>query len=206
MWERIFKTLAAPGETLHQVAEKNLWKEGLLLVLVIAILKGATQTAAVGNEEALIYLERYFGPSSVDSFSSFMYSPTYMIISSLFSELLGWVVLGAVFFLFAKLFKGHGSMSGMLAGLGYASCPYFLGVPLAALTSLAGNAGSIISGIISFAAAIWVLVLSIIAIRESQQIGTGAAVAVYFIPVVVLGIVFLLLIGFLIAALFLMAP
>ena len=87
----------------------------------------------------------------------------------------------------------------MLAGLGYASTPYFIGAPLAALTSLAGAAGYILSGVIGFATGIWVLVLYIIAIRESQQISTGAAIATFFIPAVLLFILALILIGIIVA-------
>ncbi|MEG3067759.1 MAG: hypothetical protein RQM95_05930 [Syntrophaceticus schinkii] len=70
-----------------------------------------------------------------------------------------------------------------------------------ALASLAGAGGLIIGGVISFAVAIWVLVLNIIAIRESQQIGTGAAVATFLIPVVLLFILALILAGVIVAML-----
>jgi hypothetical protein len=44
-----------------------------------------------------------------------------------------------------------------------------------------------------------VLVLNIIAIKESQRISTGAAVATYFVPAILLGILILLLIGVIVA-------
>ncbi|MGI6405275.1 MAG: hypothetical protein ACOX2E_02105 [Syntrophaceticus sp.] len=34
----------------------------------------------------------------------------------------------------------------MLASLGYANCPYFIGAPLAAITSVAGSFGTTLSG------------------------------------------------------------
>jgi hypothetical protein len=71
---------------------------------------------------------------------------------------------------------------------------------------VAGSFGTTLSGIIGFAVGIWVLVLNIIAIRESQQISTGAAAATYFIPVI-LFIILLILLGVLIAmAIFTSAP
>jgi hypothetical protein len=199
MWERIFGALRAPGKTLNQVAEKNLWKEGLLIIVVVAILQGMSSLVAQGNQDLLFrYLEQFSDQPLMDSIQ---YSPAFTIFSSLFGGLLAWVIAGGIFFLFAKLFKGEGTFSGMLAGLGYASTPYIIGAPLVALASLAGAGGLIIGGVISFAVAIWVLVLNIIAIRESQQIGTGAAVATFLIPVVLLFILALILAGVIVAML-----
>lgn len=196
MWERIFGTLRAPGKTLNQAAENNLWKEGLLIVIAAAILKGISSVVAAGNMEFLLYLEKVLDLPLADSLQ---YSPIFTIFSSLFGGLLGWILLGAVFFLFAKLFKGQGTLSGMLAGLGYASSPYFIGAPLAAVTSLVGVAGYILSSIIGLATSIWVLVLNIIAIKESQKISTGAAIATFFIPGILLFILALFLIGIIVA-------
>lgn len=196
MWERIFGALRAPGKTLNQVAEENLWKEGLLIILIVALLQGLSSIASAGNQDIFRYLEPFMEQPIMDPVQ---YSPIFIILSTLVGGLLGWVIMGAVFFLFAKLFKGRGTFSGMLAGLGYASTPYFIGAPLAALTSLAGAAGYILSGVIGFATGIWVLVLYIIAIRESQQISTGAAIATFFIPAVLLFILALILIGIIVA-------
>jgi hypothetical protein len=203
MWERIFGALSAPGKTLHKAAEMELWKEGLFIVAVVAILNGLSEMVAPGSLETLQYLEESLNFPLAETPLT---SPGFGLFSSLFGGLLGWFVVGAVFFFVAKIFKGQGSFIGMLASLGYANCPYFIGAPLAAITSVAGSFGTTLSGIIGFAVGIWVLVLNIIAIRESQQISTGAAAATYFIPVI-LFIILLILLGVLIAmAIFTSAP
>jgi hypothetical protein len=202
MWERIFGSLRTPGKTFAQVSEQKLWKEGLLIVAIAALLQGLSSIAAAGNEGLLFYLdylEQYLEMPAGDSLSLLTGSPASTIFSSLIGDLIGWVLMGAVFFLFAKLFKGQGTMSGMLGSLGYAASPYFIGAPLSALASLAGAAGYIISTVIGLATAIWVIVLQIIAIKESQRISTGAAVATYFVPAILLGILILLLIGVIVA-------
>ncbi|HHW05897.1 MAG TPA: hypothetical protein GXX32_08385, partial [Methanothermobacter sp.] len=136
-------------------------------------------------------------------FSSAMDSPIAAFFSSLSGDLISWVLGGLLFFLFAKLFKGQGTIPGMLAGLGYASTPFFLGAPLMAVTS-GGIASHLLSSAIGFATAIWVAVLQIIAIRESQQISTGGAIVTFIIPGILLFLIFFFFI-LLVAALILMA-
>ncbi len=194
MWERIIGILRSPVKTLRQTSEAELWKEGLLIVLLVSLLKWLSKLAEPGDQELIKHLKPIMGTSAADQLSTALNSTSMGFFFSLFDDLLVWVIGGLLFFLFAKLFKGRGTVVGMLAGLGYASCPYFLGAPLMAIISLTGTAGYFLSSIIGFAASIWVLVLEIIAIRESQQISTGGAVATYFIPAVLLGIIFFLLI------------
>jgi len=202
MWERIIGVIKSPGETLRQTAEDQLWKEGLLIILLTSVLKWLSQMAAP-KQELLEQLERLTG-SSVEQFSTTLDTPAAAFFSSLSGDLIFWVLGGLLFFLFAKIFKGQGTIPGLLAGLGYASTPHFLGAPLMALTSLGGIAGYLVSSIIGFATTIWVAVLQIIAIRESQQISTGGAIVTFIIP----GILLLLVLVFfilLITALILMA-
>ena len=202
MWERIIGVIMSPRETLQQTAEAELWKEGLLIVLLVSLLKWLSKLAAP-EQELLGQLEKFTG-SSVDQFSSAMDSPIAAFFSSLSGDLIFWVLGGLLFFLFAKLFNGKGTIPGLLAGLGYASTPYFLGAPLMAVTSLGGIAGYLLSSIIGFATTIWVIVLQIIAIRESQQISTGGAIVTFIIPGILLLLIFFLFI-LLITALILMA-
>ncbi len=202
MWDRIIGVIMSPRETLQQTAEAELWKEGLLIVLLVSVLKWLSKLAAP-EQELLGQLGKFTG-ESVDHFSSALDSPTAAFFSSLSGDLIFWVLGGLLFFLFAKLFNGKGTIPGLLAGLGYASTPYFLGAPLMAVTSLGGIAGYLLSSIIGFATTIWVIVLQIIAIRESQQISTGGAIVTFIIPGILLLLIFFLFI-LLITALILMA-
>ncbi|HHY40011.1 MAG TPA: YIP1 family protein [Syntrophaceticus sp.] len=201
MWERIIGVIMSPRETLRQTAEGELWKEGLLIILLTSVLKWLSQLAAP-EQKLLGQLERLTG-SPLQQYSTPLDSPIAAFFSSLSGDLISWALGGLLFFLFAKLFKGQGTIPGMLAGLGYASTPFFLGAPLMAVTS-GGIAGYLLRSAIGFATAIWVAVLQIIAIRESQQISTGGAIVTFIIP----GILLLLVLVFfilLITALILMA-
>ncbi len=100
----------------------------------------------------------------------------------------GLFLWAAVLYLVSCLFKGTGDYWGLFSALGFAQFPGFL-APLAALLGkAAGIIGSILGGLITFAAGIWVLVLSIIALRESRKISTGASVLTFLIPVFVIAI------------------
>jgi len=46
MWERIIGVIKSPGETLRQTAESELWKEGLVIILLTSLLKWLSQLAA----------------------------------------------------------------------------------------------------------------------------------------------------------------
>ena len=45
MWERILSA-ESTWKTLNQVAEENLWKEGLLIILIVALLQGLSSIAS----------------------------------------------------------------------------------------------------------------------------------------------------------------
>lgn len=205
MWEYISGSLAKPVQTLRSAAENNLWKQGLVIVIVLSMLKGSTATVAMRNEEFLSLLETPMSFQGIE-FISFMQSPLVIITFALVGGIVQWLLAGVLFHLFAKLFKGQGTLSGVLASTGYAQSPYFIGIPLTALLSLsAGTGAAVLSGIISFGIGVWVLVLGIIAIKETYQIGTGAAAAAFFIPFILLFVVALFLIGILTAVILFMA-
>ncbi|MGI6405274.1 MAG: hypothetical protein ACOX2E_02100 [Syntrophaceticus sp.] len=96
MWERIFGTISAPGKTLHQAAEKELWKEGLLIVAAIAILQGLCDIATAGSEDILPYLEQF---SELPLAETMQLSPAFTFFSPIIGGLLGWFVVRSSFFL-----------------------------------------------------------------------------------------------------------
>ena len=71
MWEYLAGVIAEPVRALREVAEKKLWKEGLLLVAVLALLNGAV-TAATFNS----HLASNSDPELARFFAAF-YTPGY---------------------------------------------------------------------------------------------------------------------------------
>lgn len=68
----------------------------------------------------------------------------------------------------------------------FASVPLLIMAPLTAVLNLGGSALAIglIRGLVGTVAGIWVLVLQVLAIRESLILSTGRAIAVFLIPFV----------------------
>lgn len=197
MWEYIPGALATPVQTLHSVAERNLWKQGLIIVAVLSLLKGASLTATMGDESVLPLLEMTTGTTGLEAVTSILESPYFLLAATFFGGILQWLLAGVLFHLFARLFKGQGTVGGVLSAIGFAKTPNFIGIPLSTLASVAGGL-AFLSGIIEFGIGIWIAVLEIIAIRENYRIGTGAATATFFIPFILLFIA-LFFIGVLLA-------
>ncbi|HBI26628.1 MAG TPA: hypothetical protein DDY25_02710, partial [Peptococcaceae bacterium] len=84
MWERIFEAFSAPAKTLRQAAEKGLWKEGLFIVAVVAILNRLSEMVTPGYLEALQYLEESF---DFPITGTTLTSPGFELFSSLFGGL-----------------------------------------------------------------------------------------------------------------------
>ncbi len=88
-----------------------------------------------------------------------------------------WVIGTGILHIIAKLFGGKSSYSGYLKAMGYAEAPMALGV-----IPILGN----------FIGGLWALVCVICATKESQELSWGKAIAVVFIPIVILVIVALI--------------
>lgn len=177
MWEYITGAIATPLETLRQVAQKEFWKEGLLLTAASGLIKGATAVVvARSSPPSLSELSAKEFPF-LETMRSLLQSPAYIMANSLISSILFWFVAGVICFGLSRIFKGKGSLKGLLASLGFASAPNLLGYPLAAVFSLFGSPGLLLSSATSFLTSVWVLALEVFSIRESTGIATGAALA-----------------------------
>ncbi len=118
-------------------------------------------------------------------------STSFMVIQILFSAV-GLFVLSGLLHLLSRIFKGSGDYWGLFSALGFAQFPGIL-IPVAeVIKGYGGTAGIVLGTLISLAAGIWVLVLYVIALRESRRITTGASVLTYLI--LFLGIIVIVLI------------
>ncbi len=209
MWEYITGALAAPVRTFRETGQRELWRQGLLLVGGLALLRGLVSAAAAqeaaplppGLEMAPVL------PGHLEGVFNLLHSPRFLLASSLLGGILLWFLGGVAFFALGKIFKGRGSLGGLLGALGFAEAPQFIEIPLAAVLSLLGLPGGILSGLARFGFRIWILVLDVLAVRESLALGTGAAVAAVLIPIALI-LLFFLLIGIILtlSAMFAAAP
>jgi hypothetical protein len=194
MWEYLAGVITEPVRSLREVAAKKLWKEGLLLLVVIALLDGtvgiATYRSGLLQKSALLSL-----PGMTPSLLATLFSPGIFLPYMLIDILLLWFIGGALFYGFSKLFQGRGTLPGMLASLAFAETPFLLCIPLSALALLLGNVtGPLLGSTARMVSALWVLVLDVLAIRESQQIGALQSIGVILLTVAAY-IVFAVLLG-----------
>ncbi len=195
MWEYITGAIVAPLETFRDAAQKRYWKQGLLLVVLVGLIKGSAGViAARSNPSPFSGLSATEFPF-LETLRTMMQSPYYMLTNALISGVLFWFLAGAICFGLSRLFRGEGTLGGLLAGFGFASSPNLIGGPLAALASLLGSPGMLLSSMISFGTGVWVFVLEILSIRESMGISTGAALvtiiiafSAFFCALIVLGL------------------
>ncbi len=191
MWEYLVGVINEPVRTLREVAEKRLWKESLLLVIAITLIGGAVSVVSLKmNPPATSNLSS--DPTLAHFFSTF-YSPAVFFPFMLVSGILSWFIAGAIYYGFSRLFKGQGSLPGMLASLGFAEIPSLVSAPLTALALLLGPAWIFVSYVPGFVAGIWILVLDVLAIRESQHLDTGQAIGVLLITVAALFVLIIII-------------
>jgi hypothetical protein len=88
----------------------------------------------------------------------------------------------------------------MLSGLAFAYVPSVVTVPFTLLVVAFGFLGLLVTGFVSFAISVWVLVLTVIAVRENYALTTGRATGVVLIPI---GAIFVLAIGLVMLIVFL---
>lgn len=84
----------------------------------------------------------------------------------------------AILFLLSRMFKAQGTYIQLFRGLGFATAPQAL------------NLIPVIGGIVG---GIWSLILAIRAVKETQQVSDGAAVAIVLIPALIIGFVLFLI-------------
>lgn len=103
------------------------------------------------------------------------------------------IMFGAVAFLAglavlhfsARLFGGKGTFTALFCTLGFAGFPMVLSVPLAVLGRIGGPGIGALGSVASFGLTVWVIVLSVIALKEAHKLPTGTAIGAYLLAIVV---------------------
>jgi len=95
----------------------------------------------------------------------------------------------ALIHFFARLFGGQGGYWNLFSAYAFAGFPMIIAVPVTFVAGFLGLFGMIISGLVSFALSIWVLVLMILGIRESHGLSTGMSILAYILQFVILIII-----------------
>lgn len=84
----------------------------------------------------------------------------------------------------ARLLGSRGNFRGLLSGLALANVPSVFQAPFALLGVTLGPAGMALNALGTAALSIWVIVLSVLALRETFVTSTGRAVLIYFLSLI----------------------
>lgn len=95
--------------------------------------------------------------------------------------ILWWLISTSLMHLAAEFAGGRGQARGLLALLGIVQMPLILLAPATLLGRLIWTGLTDLAG---FALSLWVLVLSVLAVRENYGLGSGRAVGVYLLPLI----------------------
>ncbi len=194
VFDWLLGVITSPVSTLKEVASKKPVWWGLLIYLGISIL---------GSLAAI------FDPDLVAIYEEMTRQLTFTIpfllltLGGMLISVLLLLIYVGVLHLFGRLFGGSGGYWNLFSAYTFASFPGIIGVPITVLGGLLGVVGSILSGLVGFAISIWVIVLQVIALRESHGLSTGMAILAYFITIFILVIVpIFLVIGLVMAFMF----
>lgn len=189
--------LRSPASTLRALARQRPVAWALLVVVVISLLSAlASGLVALGGDQQQVgQTGRLFGDAAGVGFVVGL-----AVIAPLFA-IIGVAFVAGVVHLASRALGGRAPYASLFVAVGFSQVPSIFQVPVQ-LLALAGAGAAVIAGVVNFALAIWVLVLVVIATRETYDFSTARAVAAVLIPIVVLIVLFALLAAFLVAAIF----
>lgn len=175
--EWLYGVLANPVRSLNEIAREKPVGLAFLVYLGVAALVIASN---IFGDEGFLVLEEsmselgIFIPSSV------------LITGAVLLAVVSIFIMTALLHLLARLFGGTGGYWNLFSAYAFADFPMIISVPINFIAVYAGAAGSILGGLITFGLSIWVIVLQVIALRESHGLSTGASIGAYVIHFVII--------------------
>ncbi len=194
--EWLFGVMASPVRTLNEIAREKPVGLAFLVYLGVAFLVIASN---IFSGEGLLVLEE-----SMVELGVFISAPI-LISGSLIFAVVSIFILTALLHLLARLFGGRGGYWNLFSAYAFADFPMIISVPVTLIIAYAGIVGAIFGGLITFGLSIWVIVLQVIALRESHGLSTGASIGAYVIHFVILIAIPVAIVVAVVAAIFLSA-
>ncbi|MFC1925969.1 Yip1 family protein [Chloroflexota bacterium] len=178
----LYELLTSPSKALLEVSKGKPLGRSILTAVFIAIVLAFS---FLPNPPELIELifDRERGSFNL-ALAVFLW--VIIFLAALFIE-------GGIFHVIARLLRGQGSYPGMVCGLCFACFPFVLFAPLAFMRALLGTSGPVFYSIAYPIPFFWVFYLAVKTTRINYNFSSRRAIAVYFIPGILL-IVFPLLV------------
>ena len=194
--EWLYGVLASPVRTLNEIAREKPVGLAFLVYLGVAVLVMASN---IFGDEGFAVMEE-----SMAELGIFIASPVIMIGTAIFA-VVSIFILTALLHLFARLFGGAGGYWNLFSAYAFADFPMIISAPITLIAAYTGTVGAIFGGLITFGLSIWVIVLQVIALRESHGLSTGASIGAYVIHLVILIVIPVAIAVAVVAAVFLAA-
>ncbi len=188
----LFGVMARPVSTLNEIAREKpvgwalLVYLGVTILVLLASIYGDESYRMV--EESLLELGLYL------PISGLVIGVLIFAVAALFAS-------AGILHLLARLFGGTGGYWNLFSAYGFADFPMIISAPVTLFAAYLGTVGSILSALIAFGLSVWVIVLQVIAVRESHNLSTGASIGAYVIYFVVLAAIILAIVAAFVVAL-----
>ncbi|MBR9699176.1 YIP1 family protein [Candidatus Woesearchaeota archaeon] len=164
-----FKILAFDIKTIKKVSkEKNAWHFGIIIIAIAGLLGNipsffGTQRQALHS----LGLAPLVKPSAFSFFGSAI------------GSIVGALIWTGILYLLARLLRGKGSFLELFQPLAYARVISWLAVL---------NIIPLFGALITFLTGIWMIILTVIVLKNTMVLTTGRAIAVIAIPLVLIAI------------------
>jgi hypothetical protein len=181
MFEQIinwfFGILIQPVKTLKDIARERPANEAFLIYLCITTLN---LLASLYNRQSLQALEDLMKETNI-------HLPLSVIVAaSILMAIISIFIITGLLHLLVRLFKGSGAYWSFFSAYALANFPLIIGVPITFASGFMEAGWNALAGAVSFGISLWIMILQIIAIRESYGLSTAGSVGIYFLHLVVL--------------------
>ncbi|HEY3375762.1 MAG TPA: Yip1 family protein [Candidatus Aquicultor sp.] len=195
LFDLFYGVITKPVETLRHISDNRFWVKGLIIYILVLWISGLASLPSILIGSGL----NQFAGTNINPGSARTFAVLVVIITPLFTVFVLPALIG-FYHVIASMLKGKGDVLGLLAAIGFASIPQVFFVPFSLLDLIGSTIIGVITSLIQLALAIWVIVLNIIAIRETYRFSTGRAAITFLAPVIILIIVAIILVVFIVAA------
>jgi hypothetical protein len=179
--DALLGVITSPVPTMRAIAAARPWQWALAVTVGAGLLGGL---AALTGPDPGQTGDPAFMPPELQAAVAAMRSPAFVVINGLILAPLGLLIGTAVLYGIGHLFGGRGAYSGLLSTVAFASVPAILLAPITAWLNMAGGPFMVLSGLLGVGFSVWIIVLHVIAIRESLGLSTGRSVLTLVVPLV----------------------
>ncbi len=195
VWDLILDVFIAPGKAMARIADERPVGPAALLVTGLAVFTGILGLV-ITRDAMVLDLDLFLAeipPELVDAVSAVMGSAAvFGAIFGIVGSVLWWFARAAIYGLIGELMGAERDGRAMLATLGFAGLPALLQAPVNLMLSRLGLPW--LASFVGLVFWVWMLILTVLAIRAALRVETGRAIVVFLIPVGV-GIAMAVLVG-----------